>query len=71
MVCTVCSMTVVVWMRMKTVDTDDMDFQQMDFSGILDSNTQGSGFHEQKFRGFRNPDYNTWGESLSHNAMRE
>ena len=56
---------------MKTVDTDDMDFQQMDFSGILDSNAQGSGFHEQKFPGFRNPDYNTWGESLSHNAMRE
>ena len=45
MVCTVCSMTVVAWMRMKTVDTDDMDFQQMDFSGILDSNAQGSGFH--------------------------
>ena len=71
MVCTVCSMTVVAWRRMKTVDTDDMDFQQMDFSGILDSNTQGSGFHEQKFRGFRNTDYNTWGESLSRNAMRE
>ena len=71
MVCTVCSMTVVAWMRMKTVDTDDMDFQQMDFSGILDSNAQGSGFNEQKFPGFRNPDYNTWGESLSHNAMHE
>ena len=71
MVCTVCSMTVVAWMRMKTVDTDDMDFQQMDFSGILDSNAPGSGFHEQKFPGFGNPDYNTWGESLSHNAMRE
>ena len=71
MVCTVCSMTVVAWMRMKTVDTDDMDFQQMDFSRILDSNAQGSGFHEKKFPGFRNPDYNTWGESLSRNAMRE
>ena len=70
-VCVVCSMTVVAWMRMKTVETDDMDFQQMDFSRILDSNAQCSGFHKQKFAGFRNPDYHTWGESLSHNAMRE
>ena len=56
MVCTVCSMTVVAWMRMKTVDTDDMDFQQMDFSRILGSNAQCSGFHKQKFAGFRNPE---------------
>ena len=31
---------------------------------ILDSNTQYSGFHKQKFSGFRNPDYLTWGELL-------
>ena len=32
------------------------------FSGILDSNAQYSGFHKQKFPGFRNPDYLTWGD---------
>ena len=31
-------------------------------SWILDSNAQYSGFCEQKFPGFRNPDYLTWGE---------
>ena len=30
---------------------------------ILDSNAQYSGFHKQKFSGFRNPDYLTWGET--------
>ena len=31
-------------------------------SWILDSNAQYSGFHKQKFPGFRNPDYLTWGD---------
>ena len=31
-------------------------------SWILDSRAQYSGFHKQKFPGFRNPDYLTWGE---------
>ena len=32
-------------------------------SGILDSNAQYSGFHKQKFPGFRNPDYLISGET--------
>ena len=31
-------------------------------SWILDSRAQYSGFHKQKFPGFRNPDYLTWGD---------
>ena len=31
-------------------------------SWILDSNAQYSGFHEQKFPGFLNLDYLTWGD---------
>ena len=54
-----------------------MDFQQADsgfplFSGILDSKSwildsraQYSGFHKQKFPGFRNPDYLTWGDDYN------
>ena len=35
------------------------------FSGILDSNVQYSGFHDQKFPGFRNLDYLTLGDLVS------
>ena len=69
------SMIVVAWMRCawKPLMRFEMIFSKwiLDsfFSGILDSrswildsNAQYSGFHKQKFPGFRNPDYLTWGD---------
>ena len=68
--------TVVAWMRVKAANTIWNGFSASGFwipflagswipkAGfwILDSIAQYSGFYEQKFPGFRNPDYLTWGE---------
>ena len=66
--------TVVAWMRVKAVNTIWNGFSASGFwiplfsgildskSWILDSRAQYSGFHKQKFPGFRNQDYLTWGE---------
>ena len=43
-----------------------LDFGLQSLSWFLDSEAHDSGFHEQKFPGFQNPDCFIWDETLKY-----